>query len=354
MKQILKFVFLFILCVGFNAWADLYTAQNVEMSGTGTNPVEAKNNAITSGELRAFNQVIVGLIGAHNEAFVERPSDDDILEMVRDISILEEKNTATSYWGKMNVRFKEKPLQDLLKKSNQAYVKKSPPVYWLVPVWRQGSNVWTLEDENPFYQALKGQRQLSDFATMILPNGDIDEMVSVSQALNSQDFSNVNTLALRNGAERVLVVAVEYGPSGEWKMMPESYAGTENAFYGVSVSGYGAQDLLDGWLRLNNKMSREWQEKYASDQEAETTYYARLNLGQMSEWGYLEKELKKMGFLENVVLQGAMPGQVLVRFNYSNGLVELIRQLDNAGWNWQMDSAFLGTLKRKDFYENAL
>ena len=111
MKQIFKFVFLLIIFVAGVARADLYTAQNVEMSGEGANPVEAKNNAITQGELTAFNQVIIGLVGTNNEGFVERPSDDDILGFVRDISILEEKNTATSYWGKMNVRFKEKPIQ---------------------------------------------------------------------------------------------------------------------------------------------------------------------------------------------------------------------------------------------------
>ena len=352
MKQIFKFVFLFILCIGFNAWADLYTAENVEMSGEGSNPVEAKNNAITQGELRAFNQVILGLVGSDNEAFVERPSDDDILNMVRDISILEEKNTNTSYWGKMNVRFKENAVQDLLKKSNQIYVKKAPPVYWLIPVWRQGANVWTLEDENPFYQILKSQYRLSDFTTMILPNGDVDEMISVTQALNNQNFSDMNTMAVRNRAEQILVVAVEYSPDGNWKMMPESYTGTENIFYGLSTSGMGTQTLMDGWLRLNNKMAARWQENNTSG--IKTTYYARLNISQLTEWGYIEKELKKLGFLEDLMLRGAIPGQILLAFTYSNSLKELKYQLDLAGWTWVPDTEKLGTLKRKDFYENTL
>ena len=157
MKHIFKFSFLWMFLMACVARADLYTAENVEIFGEGVNPVEAKNKAITTGELQAFDKVIVALVGAHNEGFVERPEDDDILNMVRDISILEEKNTNTSYWGKMNVRFKERAIQDLLQKSNQTYVKKSPSTYWLIPVWRQGANVWTLEDENPFYQALKSQ-----------------------------------------------------------------------------------------------------------------------------------------------------------------------------------------------------
>ena len=353
MKQIFKVVFGAIFLVAFAAKADLYTATNVEMSGTGSNPVEAKNNAITAGELRAFNQVIAGLIGMDNETLMERPSDDEILNMVRDISISEEKNTATSYWGKMNVRCKENAIQELLKKNNQTYVQKSPSSYWLIPVWRQGASVWTLEDENPFYQALKVEHRLSDFTTMILPNGDVDEMIGVTQALNNQDFSDLNTSAVRNGAEQILVVAVEYSPNGNWKMMPESYTGTENAFYGISTSGYGMQTLLDGWIRLNNKMAFAWQEKHASN-TLNTVYYVRLNVGQMADWGRLEKEFKKIGFLENLKLQGAIPNQLLLTFNYSNGTAELVYRLDKAGWILQMDSDTLGTLKRKEFYENAL
>lgn len=354
MKQIFKFVFLLMIFVAGIARADLYTAENVEMSGEGANPVEAKNNAITAGELQAFNQVIIGLVGVNNESFVERPSHDEILEMVRDISILEEKNTATSYWGKMNVRFKQKAIQDLLQKNNQVYVKKAPPTYWLVPVWRQGVSMWTLEDENPFYQILKGQRKLSDFTTMILPNGDVDEMIAVAQALNNQDFSDVTMMATRNHAEQILVVVVDYSPDGSWKMAPEPYAGTENVFYGLSVSGMGIQSLSDGWLRLNNKMALAWQEKNVSDQMSDTTYYVRLKVDKLTDWSHLEKELKKIVFLENLTLQGVMPGQVLLRFNYTKALFELIEQLNRFGWNLEMDSDTSGTLSRKDFYENTL
>ena len=354
MKQIFKFVFLLIVFVAGIARADLYTAQNVEMSGVGANPVEAKNNAITAGELKAFNQVIIGLVGTNNEGFVERPSNDEILEMVRDISISEEKNTDTSYWGKMNVRFKESAIQNLLKKNNQSYVKKAPPVYWLIPVWRQGGDVWTLEDENPFYQTLKSQSKLSGFTTMILPNGDVDEVISVTKALVNQDFSDVKTLALHNRAEQILVVAVEYSLDGRWEMRPESYMGTENSFYGLSVLGDKTQSLMDGWIRLNNKMAAQWQNQNHSFSE-ENFYYARINTPNISDWGKLEKEFKNLGFLKNLSLQGAQKEQLLIRFSSQNPSFELPRLFNQAGWEWISDSSTLGTLKRKDvLYENTL
>ena len=189
---------------------------------------------------------------------------------------------------------------------------------------------------------------------MILPNGDVDEIIAVSQALNNQDFTDLNTLVLRNRAEQILVIVVDYAPDGSWKMMPESYGGTENAFYGISTSGYGMETLMDGWLRLNNKMAFEWQKKHASDAQTDATYYARLKVDQMADWGHLEKDLKKMGFLENLTLQGVMPEKFLLRFHYSNGIPELMRQLDKAGWIFQMDSSNLGTLKRKELDENTL
>ena len=354
MKQIFKFVFIFIFFTAFTARADLYTATNIEMSGTGNSPVEAKNNAIIQGELTGFSQMIVALIGNQNEALLERPTDDEILSMVRDISISEEKKTDTSYWGKMNVRFKKEAVQELLKKNNQVYLKKAPPVYWLIPVFRQGADVRTLEDENPFYQTLKTQNKLSDAFQMVLPNGDINELIVVEHALADQDFSTAEKMAQQNKAERVLVVETSILPEGRWEMRPISYYATENIFDDLSVQGKGTDTLWEGWQRLNQKMSLTWQGKNTSLENAGDTYYARINLPQMTHWGTLEKELKKLGFLENLSLQGAMPGQLLVRFDYPHSSAELIQQLDKAGWSWQEDTATLGTLKRKDFYENAL
>ena len=352
MKHIFKIVFGIIFLTTLSAKADLYTAQDIEISGTGATPNQAKNNAITQGELTGFDQVINSLFGGEG-VLEKRPTDEEILDMVRDISILEEKNTRTSYWGKINVRFKEKSIQDLLKKNNRAYLQKSPPAYWLIPLWRQGASELSLEDENPFYQILKTQPSLSNFFKMILPSGDVNELIVVNRALENQDFSEVENLASQNGGEQILVIVVEYAPSGSWKMYPVSYLNVTNSFYGLSVQGYGQETLLDGWKRLNDQMAFRWQEKYKTVEQSGITYYARLNVEKMAEWNQLEKALKRLDFLENLTLQGAMPGQILLNFVFNGSTQELIQRLDQSGWIWTPDfSDVLGTLNRKDYYEN--
>lgn len=354
MKQIFTFVFGIVLMMIFSARADLYTAESVEMSGTGNTPVEAKNNAITAGELQAFNQVIAGLVGADNEGFVERPDDNEILGMVRDISILTEKNTETTYWGKMNVRFKQEAIQNLLKKNNQTYLKKAPPIYWVIPVWHQGTETRTLEDENPFYQMLKTQNKLSDNFRMILPDGDINELITVENAFANGDFSEAQKMANLKKAERILVVEVWLKPDGTWEMQPTSYAGTENIYSNQIVQGGRSETLWQGWQNLNQKMAFVWQNKNTFDTNENNLFYARINLPQTAGWKNVETELKKLGFLENLKLQGAMPGQLLIRFEYPSSQTELVHQLEKAGWLWQEEATNLGTLKRKDFYENVL
>ncbi len=348
MKHIFKIIFGIIFLIAFSAQADLYTAENIEMSGEGASPVEAKNNAITAGELKAFDQVMRGLVGPDNQAFLTRPGEDEILGYVRDISILEEKNTATSYWGKMNVRFNQKALQELLKKNDQVYLKKAPPVYWLVPVFKQGAETRTLEDENPFYQLLKAQNKLSDTFQMILPNGDVAELIAVEHALAEGDFSGVQSMAHQNGAENILVVEVVVDPYEKWEMRPVSYTETENIFSDITVQGVNVNTLWDGWQRLNQKMNQKWQDQYRSDRSENTPYFARYSVSQVSSWHQLEQELKRLGFLENLKLQGAIPGQLLISFDYANSLGMLAEQLDNAGFVWTPDSTSLGTLKRKE------
>ena len=354
MKYILKFVFGFVLSTALSAKADLYTAENVIMSGEGTTPVEAKSNAIRQGELEGFTHVITGLIGSQNDAFVERPTDEEILEMVRDISILEEKKTSSSYWGKMNVRFKEESIQEFLKKNNQAYLKKEPPVYWLIPIWQQGTSEWTLEDENPFYQILKTKNQLSDFFQIILPNGDVDELIRVNEALQKQDFSDIEKLAAAAGANRILIVEVVYTSDKHWEMHPVTYQGTENIFENQFVQGQNISTLWEGWQNLNTKMTKKWQEEYLSADVVKAPYYARFNVKKMSEWADLEKELKKLSFIEKLTLQGATPNQLLLKFTYADDTEKLKKQLNDTGFIWIDDFGTLGTLKRKETDENNL
>ena len=251
MKQMMKLIFGIVLGTACVVRADLYTAENVDISGEGTNPVAAKNEAITQGELRAFDQVILGLVGANNEAFVERPSDEEILGFVRDISISDEKNTTTTYRGKLKVRFKEKSIQDLLKKNRLTYLQKAMPVYWLIPVWRQGADRWTLEDENLFYQMLKTRVPLADSFQMVLPAGDVGELVAAERSLEAEDFTDMLNMAHANRAERLLVIDVQYTLDGHWKMTPVSYPGTENIFDGLWVDGTRLDSLSDGWQQLN-------------------------------------------------------------------------------------------------------
>ena len=354
MKDIFKLMFLIVMGITCSVRAGLYDVANLEMSGTGATPVEAKNNAIIQGELAAFDRMIAGLIGPQNEEFFERPKEEEILEMVRDFSIVEEKNTNTAYWGKLNVRFKEKSIQELLKKFDLMYLQKEPPVYWLLPVWNQGGDRWTLEDENPFYQVLKTQTPIADSFQMVLPNGDVKELILAARSLETQDFTEMTELARTDKAEKILVVAVQYNPDDYWEMRPGSYAGTENAFHGLSVQGNGVASLAKGWQDLTQKMAGLWQEKYRSTPASSHTYYARFNSAGAADWPKLKRDLNRLGFLENLTLQGAMPGQFLFQFRYAGDEEKLISELNAAGFVWTPDSNELGTLKRKETDENIL
>ena len=355
MKQIFKLVILFIFFGIFSAKADLYTATDVEMLGEGTNPVEAKNNAITSGELKAFDQMIINLVGANNEAFVERPEDNEILEMVRDISILEEKNTSTAYWGKMDVRFKKADVQNYLQSKKQPFVKQAPPTYWVIPVWTQGAKRWALEDENQFYQILKSQDNLSSFFKMILPVGDLHEMVAVTKALEKEDVSSLQSLAKQNGAEEILMVEVRFSYNGNWAMMPMTVEGAEDRFSDMIVLGQEAGSIENAWQQLVNRMANRWQYQNMTAQSKPAVHYARLNVDRLAEWGQLEKVFQKMKFLENLSVQGVMPGQILLSFSYTNQDEDLSEQFEENGWIWMPDSSgTVGALKRKDNNENTL
>ena len=163
---------LILMLTAFMARADLYLADPVAVQADGENPVLAKKNALEKGQRQSFAQIMRRLLGKNKDFFSADLPMTDIENLIQDISIQNEKNTAQSYWATVRVRFQPEAVRNFLSDHHQIYLKSDVPSYLVIPVMISGSQIIGLEDENTLYQFLKGQSQLSDFYQMALPEGD--------------------------------------------------------------------------------------------------------------------------------------------------------------------------------------
>ena len=345
--------FLISLClvfVAFAARADLYLADPVAVEAEGDNPVLAKQSALEQGQRQSLAQVVRRLLGKNKEFFVADLSASDIVNLVQDVSIQNEKNTAQSYWATVRVRFQPEAVRNFLTAHNQTYLKSDVPSYLVIPVVMSGMQTIGLEDENSFYQFLKGQDKLSDFYQMSLPAGDLNEMVTVNRALQSGQYADLLPMANRYGAKAVLVVFATPKSAQNWRFSSKVYP--ENPSQNVEVDDwYDSISLSDGWQKLLDKLEENLRQSDMVGEDQSGTYYARLNESSLYMWAQDERAFKKLKFLKNLMLRGVYHHQMLLAFSFVGSQDELIENWAKAGWSWQPDlTGPSGTLTRKEVY----
>ncbi len=349
-KKFLSGVFLMFMGA-LPAHADLYYTSGIAVQADADNPTRAKQMALEQGQRTAFAKVMRKLLGRDKDFFVADLPIQDIVNQVGDISIQNEKNTAQSYWAEINVHFNEKNVQDFLSEHNQEYLKTEPPTYLVIPVMMSGNRMLGVEDDNVFYQHLRQRDVLSDFYQMVLPVGDVDEMVIVHQALQSGQYQTLIKLAERYNANRVLIVFANPKSETDWRLNTMVVPDEKIIHQNVDVDDwYGTHSLDDAWQQMLDKMEDNW--RHADSIELkDNTYYARLSEPSLAMWARDEKKFRQLEFLQDLMVCGAYQDQILLSFSFVGSNQELAENLDKAGWTWQSDlTGSRGTLTRKEVY----
>jgi hypothetical protein len=352
-KMIKKFLSgVFLMFMGaLPAHADLYYASGIAVQADADNPVQAKQMALEQGQRTAFAKVVRKLLGQDKDFFVADLPIQDIVNQVRDISIQNEKNTAQSYWAEINVHFNEKNVQDFLTNHNQEYLKTEPPTYLVIPVMIVGNRFYGLEDDNVFYQHLRQTDTLSDFYQMVLPVGDVDEMVAVHQALGNSQYQGLMDLVNRYGANRVLLVWASPKTENNWRLTTKVVPDEKITHQNVDVDDwYGTLSLDEAWQQMLDKMEDNWRQADSAEVK-DNTYYARLDEPSLQMWAKDEKKFRQLEFLQDLTVRGAYQNQILMSFSFVGSNQELTENWDKAGWTWQSDlTGPGGTLTRKEVY----
>ena len=341
---------LFLVFGAFAVQADLYLADSVAVQSDGDNPVLAKQSALEQGQRQSLAQVVRRLLGKNKEFFVADLPAADIVNLVQDVSIQNEKNTAQSYWATVQVRFQPEAVRNYLSSHNQNYLKSEVPSYLVIPVMMSGAKTIGLEDENNFYQFLKAQDKLSDFYQMSLPAGDLNEMVMVNRALQSGQYADLLSLANRYGANAILMVFATPKSAQNWRLSSKVYP--ENESQNVEIDDwYDSVSLENGWQRLLDKMEEGLRQSDLTGEDQKGIYYARLNENSLAMWAQDERAFRKLKFLKDLMLRGVYRHQILLSFSFAGSQEELAESWNKAGWRWQPDlTGPSGTLTRKEVY----
>ncbi|MBF0372268.1 MAG: DUF2066 domain-containing protein, partial [Alphaproteobacteria bacterium] len=203
-----------------------FTASGVMVDVTAPTAAAAQDKAFLEAQVKGFRQLLERLTSPADHARLPQPSPTQIVDMVLDVGVDEQKNSATRYVATMTVRFKPEPVRRLLRDAGIAYAESRQRPFLVLPVMT-GPQPVLWDDPNP-WRAAWSARPADGLVPFVVPLGELADISTITAAEAVAGApAKLAAIAARHGVEDVLVALAA----------PETRDG--RTIVKVSLRGYG-------------------------------------------------------------------------------------------------------------------
>ncbi len=332
-----KFIFLLygmMLCAG-GAKADLYQVSGIPVAAELSSANEAREVALANGQTEAFWQLMRKMTTPSELQKVPVLSQDEVVNLVQNVSVSNEKTTDTKYMATISVRFKPKETQDFLTQNQVPFLIQAPPPYVVIPVFKKGEKVELLEEDNPVFIFLKQMENNNPLFEVNVPTGDGEDVVLVQELWDVGAEEGWEPLLKKYGAERVFFFALEQlGPSvtvRTWTIPADKEALERQEFQVIVPSGDVAPDLPRMWRKSLAQIETAWRRARTNDLTTPSMFWVSVPIETIQEWQSIYTDLLKSGFLNGVEVRAFRPRQVLAALRYKGAGEQLDAALRSIG-----------------------
>ncbi len=319
MKKILTVAFL-TLATAFCAKANVLVITDVPVEASGDNAVVAREAALKTGQEEAFKRLIQKMVAPEYQSKVVPLSSEQLIDMVRDVSVSNEKTTATKYMGSVSVRFKKAAVQSFLKSQDIPFKRQLPPPFLLVPLYQNDTGLVGLEDGNPLFASLKQSVPSSAVYQFRIPAGDTTEAEAVRAVMDNREAVALHPVLQKYGVSNALFVhVIQKGETYQVKtyVYPTTRSSDAEVMFTVTDDRTRpvavAHDLLSDMARY---MDKNWTEKEQARHVKKEKMQVVVPLKSVTEMGHLQKELKRIRGVDNATVKGIQNKQLLVELTF--------------------------------------
>lgn len=332
------FLYIFIIFTCFYAQSvsaadkNTFSISGILVDETAENSEEARKRAISSGEIRAFNQLISSFVSSDNKKIPDF-SKESIKKSVQGFEVEKEKISGTRYSSSLTFFFYRDIIKKMLSGEGIDIDKEKSHNILFIPLYFTDNEYFLLNPENTWE---KSWNNISSnmLISVLLPLGDLIDM----QNIKLEDVLSGNYISLKGAAERYkakyIIIAegiykedersleVILKPVGadnipdtraNYKMLPGD---ARDNFFETSV-----KDILQ---RLENK----WNYK-------ELNPYNHVNLkirfANIEEWQRIKKKINKIDVVKNVKEREIFYNNAVLDVYFEGNIPTLTEYIDKNG-----------------------
>lgn len=309
---------------------DLFVANGMTVDVTAGNVTDARERGLTQGRIAGFRKVVARIVAREDMDRVPQVNATQIIDMVRDFSIANERSSAVRYLADLTVRFDPALIRRLLRNANIPFTETLSKPLVVVPLLRENADApWQLWEESNAWRAAWAQvPQDLGLVPLIVPTGSREDssILSAAQA-GSKDLAALNALAARydaGGTVIAMATSVAEGlqislvelrsdvPSEDLQLTQTPEPGQTKAEMLIAAATSTATAVQDGWKHRN---------RVAFGGTTQIT--ALVPVADLKEWLTVKNRLDDVPLIDRLELQAMTRDRAQVTLYYAGAQRQL-------------------------------
>lgn len=312
----------------------MFSAGGIKVDVTAETAAKAREQALQDGQKRALMVVMERITPDYVVEQLAELVPDDIINMVRDMSVSNEKTSSVRYMATLDVSFNADAVRDLLRQNGLPYVRTSGKQLLILPVYKRSPAaspvLW--DEDNPWLRAWSNRTVESYMIPLTVPAGDLadNNLLNVEQVVQG-DLKAAESLAKRYEAEGILVVRMTRNGAVftvDAMAMDEATASEiKNFSFTLPLKKNTAATYANAVKKVVNHLENVWKRDQMVQFNEVTPLVAMVPVSTVKQWTVIQKRLDRIPLISSYNLQAARAGVLQLTIFFAENLDRLQKEM---------------------------
>lgn len=342
MKIFSFFLFTFLFSFSVLAQSDSYSSI-VSVDIIDSSASIAKEKAMAQANREALTNVMSKI---SNNVSLDYLSDAQILNLVKEVSVVSEKNSDVRYIGELKIVFNAPLLDNYLEEKNIAKIEVYTSKVLIIPIFRE------FRADTPLLWEQKNLWKKS-WDSSLRPNALVNIVTIPTDATNysildvskvvALDTQSLSAIAEANGTQDIFVADAFYDGIEGLVINLSSFNRGQISTHQIKVSGDIGEPKLfdDAIIEVGNYIDSQIKNDNMSQSAIEETISVVYPFEDMRHWLNVEKRLKEIGYIKKINVVAMVSNKTQFKLTFAGGLDKLL---------YAMRAKFLNLKKMSDYY----
>ena len=306
----------------------MYAVYDIHVDVTAQNATIAREQGLNDAQEKAFYKMLDRLTMYQDMEALPILTSEDILNLVQDFSVSNEKTSSVRYIADVDVQFNPEAIQTFFQEYQVPYVTSSAERSVVLPVYRENENTAPLlwQETNMWAKVLSEISSTSDLVPFVVPLGDLSDMAVVNETtLLSPEEVDFQEMLSRYQAHGVFVIELTVLKNkNAVKVFVKPLFNMQDNITEMGLTEPINAPLPEVLKRAAQRavylLEQGWREKNAVRFDNPTKLPVRINIQNLSEWIAYRKRLDKITLIKQYVVKALRRDQAEIEIFYAGTL----------------------------------